>query len=96
MTASLEDRFHELIRQRVGQFGLPCPELLPTLDSVSTDEAQSEWFPVPGMCGGFAYWLVDPSTGRLDVSSWSRVIGGSGQRHEVTATGFRLLEEGFV
>ena len=28
--------------------------------------------------------------------SWSRVVGGSGQRHEITAHGCTLVEEGFV
>jgi hypothetical protein len=96
MKASVESRFHDLIRLRAREFGLVCPEVLPTLDSVSTEEAEPEWFPLPGMYGGFAYWLADPSTGRLMVSSWSRVLGGSGQRHEVLATGFRLLDDGFV
>lgn len=96
MKASIEGQFHDLIRQRVREFGLLCPEILPNLDSVSTDEAEPDWFPVPGMYGGFAYWLADPSTGRLMVSSWSRMSQGSGQRHEVSARGFRLLEEGFV
>jgi hypothetical protein len=27
---------------------------------------------------------------------WSRVVGGSGQRHEITANGCTLVEAGFV
>jgi len=30
------------------------------------------------------------------TESWSAAVAGSGQLHEVTATGSRLLGEGFV
>src|SRR5262245_41665077 len=39
---------------------------------------QHVWFPVPGMYGGFDIRLQH---GYLDVKSWCRVIGGSGQAH---------------
>ena len=32
----------------------------------------------------------------LTAESWSRVVGGSGQRHEMTAHETRLVAEGFV
>ena len=51
------------------------------------------WFPVPGMYGGFDIQLRD---GYLEVASWCRVVGGSGQRHVVTEDGATLVEEGFV
>jgi hypothetical protein len=55
------------------------------------------WFAVPGMYGGFNYWLEGEGTGtRLISESWSRVVGGSGQRHEVTMLDSQLVEEGFV
>ena len=55
------------------------------------------WFTVPGMYGGFSYWLeTDGVEPRLIAESWCRVVGGSGQRHEVTPSGSQLLEEGFV
>jgi hypothetical protein len=32
----------------------------------------------------------------LVTSSWCRVVEGSGQRHDVTVDGARLVDEGFV
>jgi hypothetical protein len=51
------------------------------------------WFPVPGMYGGFDIQLRE---GYLEVASWCRVVGGSGQRHVITEDGVTLVEEGFV
>lgn len=55
------------------------------------------WFPVPGMYGGFSYRLESIGVdAKLMAESWGRVVGGSGQRHEITSEGSRLVEEGFV
>lgn len=55
------------------------------------------WFPIPGMYGGFSYWLKGEGEDiKLITESWCRVWGGSGQRHEITATGSQLVEVGFV
>lgn len=51
------------------------------------------WYPVPGMYGGFNVELREH---HLYVESWSRVVGGSGQAHVVTAQGSTLVNEGFV
>ena len=51
------------------------------------------WFPVPGMYGGFDIHLRD---GYLEVNSWCRVVGGSGQRHVITEQGTTLVDQGFV
>jgi len=50
-------------------------------------------FPVPGMYGGFDIAL---RRGYLETSSWSRVVGGSGQAHVITHAGAVLVDEGFV
>jgi hypothetical protein len=55
------------------------------------------WCGVPGFYGGFAFeWLDKVERTTLTVSSWCRVVGGSGQRHHITAKGAVLVEEGFV
>jgi hypothetical protein len=54
---------------------------------------QHLWFPVPGMYGGFDIRLVEDF---LDVKSWCRVVGGSGQAHLITSAGAILVDEGFV
>ena len=32
----------------------------------------------------------------LDVDSWSRIVGGSGQHHIITVDKCELIDEGFV
>jgi hypothetical protein len=93
----IQAHFHEVIRGRIDEplpeNGLRLPELEPLLEL----KRPHMWFPVPGTYGGFSYWLE--STGdaaRLVSESWSRVEGGSGQRHEITSAGSRLVAEGFV
>ncbi len=72
---------------------LRLPELEPLLE---LDRPQM-WFTVPGMYGGFCYRLESPGVeAKLIAESWCRVVGGSGQRHEITSEGSRLVEEGFV
>lgn len=89
--------FHEVIGGRIDRplpkHGLRLPELQPLLEL----ESPRMWFPVPGMYGGFNYWLESAGAGAVLISeSWSRVAGGSGQRHEITSAGTRLVDEGFV
>ena len=54
---------------------------------------QRLWFPVPGMYGGFDIRLAEDF---LDVKSWCRIVGGSGQAHLITTGGAILSKEGFV
>ena len=89
----LETQLRALMRERAASF-ISVQELqLPTLqaDSPPTIDRPG-WFPVPGMYGGFKYWLEskeDPV--RLLCDSWCRVVDGSEQRHEITVTGTRLV-----
>lgn len=94
---AIQQHFHAVIRGRVAdlidQHSVPLPELAPLLSAVEP----KAWFPVPGMYGGFSYWLDgEGEQAKLVTESWCRVVGGSGQRHEITAAGYRLVEEGFV
>ncbi len=45
------------------------------------------------MYGGFDIRLQENF---LDVKSWCRVVGGSGQQHLITSAGTILVDEGFV
>lgn len=54
---------------------------------------QQLWFPVPGMYGGFQIALRED---HLDVRSWCRVVGRSGQAHRITDEGAMLVDEGFA
>lgn len=93
----IQSHFHAVIRGRaaaqVERHALRLPELEPLLE---LDEPQM-WFPVPDMLGGFKYWLeVAGVDAKLVTESWCRAVEGSGQRHEVTSDGSRLVDEGFV
>lgn len=75
------------------EHALRLPELEPLLELASPHTR----FPVSGMYGGFSY---EPKVADADVTlvaeSWSRVVDGSGQRHEITTAGSQLVEKGFV
>jgi hypothetical protein len=93
----IQCHFHEVIRGRAEQLvqehALRLPELEPLLE---LDRPQM-WFAVPGMYGGFSYRLESAGVeAKLVSESWCRVADGSGQRHEITCEGSRLVEEGFV
>jgi hypothetical protein len=93
----MQQHFHAVIRGRIekplrGQ-ELRLPELEPLLEL----DRPHMWFPVPGMYGGFSFRLESAGVdAKLVSESWCRVVGGSGQRHEITSEGSRLVEEGFV
>lgn len=95
--AAIESNFHAVIMERVGDLitenGVEMPKLRTLLDSGE----KHAWFPVPGMYGGFHYWFDANSEDCKVISdSWSRIWGGSGQRHEITAEGSKLVDSGFV
>jgi hypothetical protein len=93
----VQAHFHALIRARAGEAVRASGVTLPALGADAGTQDDPAWFPIEGMHGGFKYWW-DPSSKRLRLmtESWSRVVAGSGQLHEVTAGGSLLLGEGFV
>jgi len=93
----VQTHFHAVIRKRadrlVEEHVLRLPELEPLLEL----EVPKMWFAVPGMYGGFSFWLKEAGVdARLVSESWWRVVSGSGQRHEITSAGSTLVAEGFV
>lgn len=93
----IQAHFHAVIRGRIEQ---PLPDLrlrLPELEPLLELDQPHMWFPVPGMYGGFSYRLEAVCVeAKLVSESWCRVVGGSGQRHEITSAGSQLVDEGFV
>ncbi|HMO83802.1 MAG TPA: hypothetical protein PKC18_02670 [Lacipirellulaceae bacterium] len=94
---AIQERFHAVIRERAAELTeqqmLDLPELAPLLSS----NDPKAWFSVPGMYGGFSYWFEgEGETAKLVTESWSRIVDGSGQRHEITAQGSQLVDQGFV
>ena len=96
----IEKNFHKLIMHRAGhlieKFDIEMPHITTELLK-KTDDFSRESFPVPGMYGGFFYSLkIKNGEFILYVDSWSRIVGGSGQSHEITTEGCKLTNEGFV
>jgi len=94
---AIQRNFHEVIRGRAAELidrqGIELPELAELL---SSDEPKA-WFPIPGMYGGFSYWFEGwGEQAKLITESWCRVVEGSGERHEISAQGISLVDEGFV
>lgn len=92
----IEALFHGLIRSRAYEGNLELPDRLPSVFGL-VPGARESWFPIPGMAGGFAYRLAwRRHELQLIADSWSRMAGGSGMRHVITAKQVVLEEEGFV
>lgn len=85
---TLEKQFHELIHQRMREFGIEHELRLPELEVMLELERPELWFPVPGMYGGFHFRL---DGARLLASSWSRIVSGSEEHHEITESGTRTV-----
>lgn len=93
----MEWHFHGVICARAKSMRITELQELPRLIDCQGTAEHPDWFAVDGMYGGFAYWIEwadDIPT--LVCESWSRVVGGSGQRHLITSAGPRLVAEGFV
>jgi hypothetical protein len=93
----IQGHFHAVIRERAEWFGQEHVLRLPELEPLLELEEPKMWFAVPGMYGGFSFKLDTPGVrAKLVVESGCRVAGGSGQRHEITSKGPKLVAEGFV
>lgn len=93
----IQQHFHEIILDRTGDLVRKSALRLPELEPLLEIAQPRMWFPVPGMYGGFSYWLDGEGKDvKLISESWCRVVGGSGQRHEITSKEGKLVEEGFV
>lgn len=94
----IQSRFHDLIREVAVRYPVPTENLrLPELEPVLEFDRRHFWFSVPGMYGGFHYWLVCDGPGaRLAVQSWSRVAEGSGLQHDITEHQTTLIDREFV
>ncbi|MEU5943398.1 ankyrin repeat domain-containing protein [Micromonospora sp. NPDC047548] len=93
----VQEHFHGLICHRAGKLVDEHRLRLPELEVLLETPGGGSGFSVPGMYGGFSFTLaVEDGRARLTTESWSRVVGGSGQRHEITVGGVDLVAEGFV
>ncbi len=94
---AIQTNFHQVILGRVADLIQKHQVDLPTLSFPLNSKNEKLWFPIPGMYGGFSYWFEqEDKVIKLICESWSRVVGGSGQRHEITEDNFQLVDERFV
>jgi hypothetical protein len=95
--SAIQGHFHSLIRERASEQVSEDSLRLPELEIVLEFTRTKFWFAIPGMYGGFVFWLAGKgSETKLVTESWCRIAEGSGQRHEITEHGCRLIDEGFV
>lgn len=94
---AIQGHFHALIQSRAADLIREHNVSLPKLSHPLPRSEDKGWFAVPGMYGGFSFWFdSDEARATLLVESWSRVVGGSGQRHAITPLGSTLTDQGFV
>jgi hypothetical protein len=106
LEACINSRAADLIatyREAHGQDSFLMPDLVALYQSQELTENTPFWCAIPGMYGGFNLELSSHVRSNnqdyplvLVAESWCRVVGGSGQRHHITAEGFVLVAEGFV
>lgn len=88
---------HDVIRGRVGELIVRHNIRLPELAELLASGELSTWFPLPWIDGGFHYWFEgEGDSAKLISECWSRIAGGSSLRHEISAKGSELVDEGFI
>ncbi len=93
--AAIQTHFHRVIcgraAEQVANEALRLPELEPLVEL----DTQA-WFAIPGMYGGFKYWLeARGDDWSLVTESWRRLVDGSEQRHRISTRGVVLERDGF-
>lgn len=90
---AIQRHFHELIRDQVAKLIEKNEVTLPDLAPLLTADEPKAWFRVPGMHGGFSYWLEGEGMDtKLVTDSLSGVVEGSGRRHVITASRSQLVD----
>lgn len=70
---------------------------LPKITNNLKTTNEPEWIAIPGMYGGFSYGLIERGGNPILVTdSWVRIVGGSGEQHEITPNKIELVARGFV
>lgn len=90
--AAWDRQLAALIQQRTEWIDPVRVRNVPT-EIIALEPLPDFYFGYPGMYGGFDISIAGD---RLLVSSWSRIVGGSGQVHEITEEGCVLVNEGFI
>jgi len=101
---SIKRQLHDVIRSRLGnsQSGFLEGFILPEVSVLLENPAKYPRLDcaIPGFYGGFYMSLHCDGPGESDpklvVESWSRVVAGSGRRHQIDSGNTVLVAEGFV
>ncbi|MEM9004486.1 MAG: ankyrin repeat domain-containing protein [Cyanobacteria bacterium P01_F01_bin.86] len=94
---AIQTNFHAVIVGRVKDLLVESKFRLPELMVLLELSVPRMNCLIPGMYGGFSYWLAEIGVdAKLVTESACRVVGGSGQRHEITRRNSKLIDEGFV
>ena len=94
----LQANFHEVILERVASLVQKYNVILPILSVLLEDVSKDKevYFNMPGMYGGFTYWLEFDSSKTeilaLYSRSSSRLVGNSEQLHKCTKEGWTLVK----
>jgi len=93
----IQNNFHTIIRERADHLVAKHALRLPELEALLEMKEPKMWFSIPGMYGGFIFWLetMADGCGKLITESWFRVSDTPGQRHEITYGGSKLVTEAF-
>lgn len=100
---AIQKNFHDLMHYRCRNSSGSLKWLadsekeLPIISADLIKESEPNWFSVSGMYGGFCYGLLSRN-GKpvLITDSWVRIVGGSGEQHEITPEKVELVARGFV
>lgn len=75
----IQQHFHAVINGRAEELAREHALRLPELEVLLESAEPKLWFAVPGMYGGFHFWLDQVAGDAVLVAeSWCRVVGGSG------------------
>jgi hypothetical protein len=97
LARQLEQSFHTMIPKTVrghimDEYAFQLPQI-PILLELDTPYG---YFQIPGMYGGFRYWLKRENSDIVLLSHIaSRVFGGSDVMHKMTNTGYELFAKGY-
>ena len=92
--ARVQELFHGLIRSTMVAAKVHHEARLPELSVLTEVDNLAVWFPIPGMYGGFNFWLDGADHGiALIAESWCRIDGDT-NRHRITSFEVISVDEG--
>ena len=100
---AIQTNFHRLIHYRcrrsdkITSWLANNEDELPKITNELLQAQEPQWISIPGMYGGFSYGLIERDGKPLLITdSWVRIVGGSGQRQEITPDKVEMTARGFV